>query len=237
MSLHKRRRQPELMDAPSLDPALHRQALAGLRTLNWVTCSVAIVWPSILRVAQASPERVVRVLDVACGGGDVACGVMQRARAAGVNVQVDGCDLSITAIAASQELANQMGFADAKFLSTDVLKDQLPAGYDVVMCSLFLHHFDDPQTLQILQSMRSATENLLLISDLHRSTWGFFLAWVGCHLFSRSAIVHLDGPRSVEGAYTCQEFVALAKEAGLEGCQLSRHWPERFLLEWRKHAD
>jgi 2-polyprenyl-3-methyl-5-hydroxy-6-metoxy-1,4-benzoquinol methylase len=236
VSLHKRRRQPELMDAPSLDPALHRQALNGLRTLNWVTRSVTIVWPSILRVAQAIPDRVVRVLDVACGGGDVACGVMQRARAAGVNVQVDGCDMSTTAIAASLELASQIGFSDAKFFFADVLNDRLPAGYDVVMCSLFLHHFDDPQTLHILQSMRAATENLLLISDLERSTWGYLLAWVGCHLFSRSSIVHVDGPRSVEGAYTRQEFVALAERAGLAGGQLSRHWPERFLLEWRKHA-
>ena len=40
MSLAQRHREPELMDDPNLDPALHHQALVGLRRVH----SISELW-------------------------------------------------------------------------------------------------------------------------------------------------------------------------------------------------
>src|SRR5438128_111546 len=53
-------------------------------------------------------------------------------------------------------------------------------------------------------------------------------------LWSRSEVVHVDGPRSVEGAYTPEEALELAKRAGLRGATVRRSWPCRFLLSWER---
>ncbi len=45
------------------------------------------------------------------------------------------------------------------------------------------------------------------------------LAWIGCHLLSRSPIVRHDGPVSVAGAYTIPEVRELAERAGLDWCE------------------
>src|SRR5947208_702478 len=75
---------------------------------------------------------------------------------------------------------------------------------------------------------------LVLVNDLERGPLGWMLAWLGTRLLSRSRIVHVDGPLSVEGAFTCAEVRALARRAGLDGATLTRRWPCRFLLAWRR---
>jgi hypothetical protein len=40
-------------------------------------------------------------------------------------------------------------------------------------------------------------------------------AWTGCHLLSRSPIVHFDGPTSARAAWTRNELRTHAEHAGL----------------------
>jgi hypothetical protein len=63
---------------------------------------------------------------------------------------------------------------------------------------------------------------------------GFMLVWAGCYLLTTSPVVHTDGPLSVRAALSLDEARALAERAGLQGATFRRHWPERFLMTWRK---
>ena len=82
----------------------------------------------------------------------------------------------------------------------------------------------------------SAARRLVLVNDLRRTRFGFALAHLACRLLTRSPIVHHDGPLSVRAAFTSEEALELALEAGLAGAMISHHWPQRFLLSWRKPA-
>jgi 2-polyprenyl-3-methyl-5-hydroxy-6-metoxy-1,4-benzoquinol methylase len=120
-----------------------------------------------------------------------------------------------------------------EFFQLDVLEDAWPESrYDVVMNSLFLHHLSEEGVLRLLVRMREAG-GLVVVDDLLRTRAGYWLAWLGCRLLSRSPVVHFDGPVSVESAFSVAEVMALAERAGLSGAGLRRHWPERFLLTWR----
>ena len=87
--LRVRRRVPELMDSPSLDERLHCSALRDLARLNRLSRSARSLW-AYLRREPVSTEPL-RVLDVACGGGDVVLDLMRLSRASGPRLQVDGC--------------------------------------------------------------------------------------------------------------------------------------------------
>jgi hypothetical protein len=82
--------------------------------------------------------------------------------------------------------------------------------------------------------MGEAAGRAVLVDDLVRGRGGFALAWAGCRLLSRSRVVRHDGPVSVAAAFTPAEALSLARRAGLEGATIVRHWPQRFLLEWRR---
>lgn len=231
--LTERHREAELMDEPSLDASEHARALAGLRRVNWWSRSAAIVCPALQSLAAGSSrERPLRLLDVACGGGDVTAAIARWTRLAGLPVQVSACDISLTALEIARGRADSAG-QSIEFFQHDVLNQPLPAQFDVVICSLFLHHLEEPAAERVLRSMAAASARAVLVNDLIRSRRGYLLAMLGTRLLSRSRIVHVDGPLSVAGAFTPQEAVRLCERAGLHGATVSRHWPQRFLLTWR----
>jgi 2-polyprenyl-3-methyl-5-hydroxy-6-metoxy-1,4-benzoquinol methylase len=224
-----RRLQPELMDQPGLDPHRHRQALAGLRRVNFWSGSARILWPPLTALARAVAPRPVRLLDLATGGGDVPIRLWHKARRAGLPVVIEGCDVNAVAVEHATGRAKQCG-ANVRFFTADALQGELPAGYDAVVCSLFLHHLTEDQAVGLLRRMGAAAGRLVLVNDLLRSRVGLLLARIGTHLLSRSEVVHVDGPRSVQGAFTVEEARALAERAGLSGATVERRWPCRFLL-------
>jgi 2-polyprenyl-3-methyl-5-hydroxy-6-metoxy-1,4-benzoquinol methylase len=225
-----RRLQPEVMDQPGLDPGRHRQALHGLGRLNFWSGSAGILWPPIAALARRS-ARPVRVLDLASGGGDVPIRLWHRARRAGLPVAVTGCDVSRVAVEHATHQAERQR-ADVRFFVADALTAEIPGEYDVVVCSLFLHHLKEDQAAELLRRMAAAAGRLVLVNDLVRGRAGLLLARVATRLLTRSPVVHVDGPRSVEGAFTIAEARALADWAGLGGASVERRWPCRFLLTW-----
>jgi SAM-dependent methyltransferase len=230
--LRRRHLRPEWMDQPDLDEGRHRDALRGLERINRWSGSARILWPALARLAGETPGRPCRVLDVATGGGDVPRALGRRARRAGVPLTLAGCDVSPIAVAHARHKAAEERAA-VTFFALDVLREPLPPGYDAVISSLFLHHLSEEQATALLRRMADAAR-LVLVNDLVRSRTGYLLAWVGTRVLSRSPVVHLDGPRSVEGAFTPGEALALAEEAGLTGATVCRRWPCRFLLSWRR---
>ncbi|MFN9984544.1 MAG: methyltransferase domain-containing protein [Pirellula sp.] len=108
--------------------------------------------------------------------------------------------------------------------------------FDIVYCTLFLHHFDDTSAVKVLDAMKRLARRAVLVDDLCRTSLGWWLAYLGCHLLSRSRIVHFDGPQSVRAALTPQEAQALAAEAGMRDAAIRRHWPERFMMRWERRS-
>ena len=103
----------------------------------------------------------------------------------------------------------------------------------MIVNSLFLHHLDELQVVTVLRNMADSVNHMIVVDDLIRSRWGYVMAKVGCHLLSRSPIVHFDGPVSVKAAFSLAEISDLASQAGLSGVQIQKHWPERFILTWQ----
>jgi 2-polyprenyl-3-methyl-5-hydroxy-6-metoxy-1,4-benzoquinol methylase len=233
VNLQDRNLQPEVMDQPDLDRKLHQDALAGLERINGWSRTANVYWPLIAELARTVSPRPLRILDIASGAGDIPIALWQCARRAGIPIEIEGCDISPVAIQYARDIAQQR---DAKmhFFEHNIHRDTLPNGFDVVTCSLFLHHLDEKEAIQLLRDMGQAASHLVLISDLLRSRIGYWMAFVGSRLLTRCPVVHTDGPRSVENAYTIPEIQNLAEQAGLSGAKVAKRWPERFLLTWRR---
>jgi 2-polyprenyl-3-methyl-5-hydroxy-6-metoxy-1,4-benzoquinol methylase len=226
--LRTRERIPELMDEPDVDPVEHRHALAGLARINRISGSVGVLWPPIKQLA-GKLNRTVRVLDIATGSGDVPAGLLRKAMRAGISLEVAGCDISPTAIATAA--AN---CPTGQFFVHDALQTPLPSGFDVVTCSLFLHHLTSDNALSLLLRMKDAAASLVLVNDLSRSRFNFLSVWLACHLLTTSRLVRFDGPASVRSAFTPSEALALAEQAGLRSATVLRKFPARFLLSWER---
>jgi SAM-dependent methyltransferase len=150
-------------------------------------------------------------------------------------LDLHGIDFSPTAISHARRRARAAATSLDLWLA-NALRGPLPDGFDVVTCSLFVHHLTDDQAVDLLQRMAAATRRLLLVNDLRRSVPGWLLASTACRLLTRSRVVHADGPLSVARAFTRAEVRGLADRAGLRGAVVMPQWPFRFLLTWDRAA-
>ncbi len=231
-SLEKRDRRPELMDQPGLDPTDHRQALRALERINRISQTAHRYWPEIACLAARFPATPLRLLDVGCGGGDVAIALARLAKRRGVELEVRGCDLSPEALDHARENARR-GHTQVGFFEMDVTRDQMPES-DVIVCSLFLHHLEDNLAVDLLRRLSKTTRHLMQVSDLVRSPLGRAYAWVGSRLLTRSPVVRVDALLSVAAAYTPAEAADLAARAGMGNAEIRTVFPARFLLTWKR---
>lgn len=231
--MQTRRRDPELMDDPSLSTAEQLHARAGLARINACTGSAGLLWTPIKQLIDSQSLRNPKVLDIATGSGDVLLRLSRIAARHGMDLQADGCDVCDAALAQARSAAQCSG-ARAQFFKVNVLSDELPKDYDVVMTSLFMHHLSDEEAIALLAAMKKAAKRMVLVMDLVRAPANHFFVWLATRLLSTSKVVHFDGPASVRAAYTCNELQKLAQQAGLHGAVIQEAFPCRMMLVWRK---
>ena len=230
--LRERRREPEWMDDPSLPAAQHDVALRGLARLNRCARSHAILWTRLMMLARTANHagRPLHVLDVATGSGDLPLAMAHRARGLGLDIRWSVCDVSAHALDVAKDRAEQAGFAFAAH-RLDATADELPTT-DVSICSLFVHHLDQPQVVGVLRGMKQASTMALGVADLDRSRLGYLLAWIASRALTRSPVVHVDALLSVRAGFRPVDVMRMAMDAGLDGATLDRAWPARWRLWW-----
>ena len=230
-SLRQRQRVPEIMDQPDLAPARHFAALRGLARINCVERqrrhSVATAGRTRQASGPADPGSRRGVRRRRC----IIAAMAPRCAPAGLDVQMDGCDLSPAAVEYAQRNADACG-ANVRYFVQDVLHGPTLTGYDAVTCSLFLHHLEEEQAVAYLRWAAATAAHQVLVNDLIRSAVGLFLA----HVVGASSPLRMwsmwMGRDSVEGAFTMQEARDLAEKAGLHGATVGWRWPFRYLLKW-----
>lgn len=242
VDLLRRDLTPEILDLPGTPAESHREALVGLARVNAVSRTSGHAWRAIKRLAIERGLKTVSVLDIGCGGGDVPLDLQRRALHAGLKMNVTGYDFSPTVVdyaraqAVRAEREHRGAATDrtcrAEFEVRNIFARPPEHRFDVVMCSLFLHHLDNTHAKILLRTMADSARRMVLVNDLVRSRLGYVAAQVGVRFLSRNSIVHQDGPHSVARAFRVDELRRLADDAGLTGAQVRTIWPFRFLMTW-----
>ena len=73
--------------------------------------------------------------------------------------------------------------------------------YDIVHCSLFLHHFTDDQVKHLLSGFREIARVAVVVNDLERHALAYYFLPATKWLLQWDAITIHDGPISVQAAF------------------------------------
>jgi 2-polyprenyl-3-methyl-5-hydroxy-6-metoxy-1,4-benzoquinol methylase len=201
---------PELMDRPQpVTPELVSD-LRNLRQLNRYFGSYALIEHLLRRWVR--PSEQLRVLDLATGSGDIPRLVIDYARKAGATATVDAIDQQESTLKIARDLS--ANYPEIVFKTGDVLNFEDSAKYDIVLCSLALHHFGDDAAVQLLRRCRELSRRYVLVSDLRRG----LLATIGAYLLTafifRDSMTRTDARLSAARAFSFREFRSLAERAG-----------------------
>lgn len=219
LGFRNRATESEIIDDMSLDAGEMERVLGNLAVINRYLGGYATTVRAFEELVPPD-DTVVRVLDVGAGGGDMARRLVEWGRAHEREVRVVTCDLSFAAAAfAARSLA---GTGEASVIQADVLA--LPfreRSFDVVMCSLFAHHFPTPVVARFLVAMHAISKHGVILNDLHRHPLAYAGIWALTRLFPASPIVRSDGPLSVRRAFVRDDLAELERLSGL-----------RFTVNW-----
>jgi 2-polyprenyl-3-methyl-5-hydroxy-6-metoxy-1,4-benzoquinol methylase len=201
--------EPELMDRPQpVTPELASD-LRNLRKLNRYFGSYRLIEHFLRRWIQ--PRSRMGILDLATGSGDIPRLIVDYARNASANVTVEAVDQQPSTLEIARSLSRD--YPEIEFFEGDVLSFG-DGGYDVVLCSLALHHFEEVTAVELLKRCRALSNRYVLVSDLRRGV----LATLGVYLLTtfifREPMTRTDARLSAERAFSFREFRSLAERAG-----------------------
>ncbi|MES2712183.1 MAG: methyltransferase domain-containing protein [Pseudomonadota bacterium] len=222
MLLRTRSSAPEIMDDAGQTEAAFRTALTNLEWLTRVTLGYRPTLRFLDEVVARSGARSLSILDVGAGGGDMLRRIAQWGERRGIDLTLTGCDLSPWA----EQHAREVG-TPAEWITGDVFA--LPEGrrFDIILCSLFTHHLNEPQLVRFLRLVEERAVRGWLISDLHRHWLSWAGLWVLVRVTLMDPMVRHDSTVSVARGFVGADWDAALSKAGVHA---ERRW--QFPFRW-----
>ena len=204
------------MDEPVADAG---ELEANLRDIAFANARLGGTAPVVRALRRLGARSV---LDVGSGAGDVALALVRDGARRGVQVHVTCLDQSEQMLA----IARRSTRADPALSFVRADGGALPyadGAFDVVTCTLALHHFDPDAARALLRELRRVARLSPVVCDLRRSPVAFAATWLWSRT-SRNRLTRHDAPLSVRRAYTAGEARELACDAGWHAPRV-RHEP------------
>ena len=167
------------------------------------------------------------ISDWGCGGGDSLREIATWAEKKDLDLELIGIDATESAIAYARQKA--LRYPEIEFFCTDVMSTAMkPNSFDIVISSLFTHHFEDQNWVALIKKMVDCSRYAVIINDLHRYPAAYYSIGILTKLFSKSPLVKHDSKLSVLRGFKKGELIRLLKEAGVSKYRIKWMWAFRW---------
>ncbi len=218
--------EPEQMDGPQPVTRELEADLENLASLNRHFGGHRLVRKFLTQ--WLNRDRCYRVLDLCTGAGDIPRMMLEWARARGITLRIDAVDANASTLAIARQ--RSAAHREIEFIESDVLKFDSDQSYDLVCCSLALHHFSEENAARLLRRCREHSHRWVLVADLERSAATTLCVWALTAAIYREPMTRFDGRLSARRAFSFREFRALAVAAGWRDFCHARFLPCRQAL-------
>jgi 2-polyprenyl-3-methyl-5-hydroxy-6-metoxy-1,4-benzoquinol methylase len=200
----------EIMDRPQPVSAELERDLERIRQLNRWFGSYGLVLGFIRRWIR--PADKLRIVDLATGSGDIPRLIVDYARQVNAKVKIDALDWQPATLEIAAKLS--LNYPEISYREANLLEWNSVEAYDIVLCSLALHHFSNQEAVRILHRCREVSNRFVLVSDLRRSFWLIAGIYILTALIFREPMTRYDARLSVLRAFSFSEMRNLARDAG-----------------------
>ena len=224
--------EPELLDRYGIEPALLREELQLLENINARYGGHQLAIQYVARFFDSHKLKSATIIDLATGRADVPRAIINWARQRGFPANVTAVDGNPIVVEVARVSCRE--FPEIKIEQHDLRS--LPFAensFDLVMCSLALHHFISADALEILRRIYRIARKGFLISDPRRSRFALWTAKLVAPILIKSPIFRHDAIESVRAAFSVQELREMAVQAGMKNFQIHRH---QFFSAWFSKA-
>ncbi len=220
--------EAEIMDDFSIDGEVLYDALDKLATINRLLGGNRITINGLKTLLRNQPQdRQVVIVDLGCGGGDILRAISNFGKKEGYNFQLIGIDANNNTLEYASKLSS--GFENIEFRYVDVFSDEFNGlEYDIAITTLFLHHFEDPQLLRLMEHLLKTAKLGIVVNDLHRHRLAYYLFKLISIPIKNKMIVQ-DGLTSVLRGFKRKELERISQQLN---ARFQLKWKWAFRYQW-----
>ncbi len=165
----------EIMDDLDISGDLLINSLDQLAKINKWLGGNKVTIDGLKTILKNQPkDKLIRIVDLGCGNGDMLRKVTEFGRKNGYKFELLGIDANQATVDYAIKLSTK--FPELTFSKEDVLSTEFEKRtYDIAMCTLFLHHFEDDVALNFVKTLLKNSTIGVLINDLHRHRLAYYL--------------------------------------------------------------
>ena len=227
LNLKYRSAETEIMDDFLMEGELLRRTLDQIAWINQWLGGNRITLNGLKKLWKDIPlEREITIVDLGCGNGDMLRVVADVARKEGRKVKLIGID-------ANNFTVNYARKQSADYPEISYLSELIPSEafnnltYDIVLSTLFFHHFSDKESLNCLSEVTSKASVGVVVNDLHRNQWAVFLFRL-LTIFIPNPMVREDGVTSILRGFKKSELQTYSRQLGLKHIEIRWKWAFRY---------
>ena len=227
ISTKQRTDKEELMDDFSIGGDLLRDTLDKLENINRWLGGNKVTLNGLKKLLKNHPkEQEVSIVDIGCGHGDILRDVAKFGRKNGYRMNLLGVDANPTAIQYAIELSAE--YPEVHFKTEDIFSETFQKRqFDVILATLFLHHFKETQLITFLSNSLQQTKIGILVNDLYRHKLAYYL-FLLLSLFIKNKMIIEDGLTSVLRGFKRKDLEGISEKINAN-TQISWKWAFRFL--------
>ena len=223
-------RFPELMDQPCSQDDLR----ACLHDISRVTALTGgyrptMAWLNHVYSVMPVQPRPIHIVDVGCGYGDFLRLIHRWAADKNLPVTLTGIDLNPDAVQIARAATIP---GTVTYLAGNAHDFHPPAGIDIVISSLVMHHLENREIVDMLDWMEANARLGWFISDLHRQGFPYKAFKVLAKFMPWHRFVKHDGPVSILRSFRPADWAALLKAAAIppKAYVLQQYTPARLCV-------
>lgn len=207
----------ELLDVPG-EANEHdlQQTLRDIRRANIFGLGTWVVTHHLDELLRDIPrEQTLQILDLATGSADIPEELCRWAEREGRTVEITATDISPEILYVARQRILDAGFADrVRLLACDATSTPFAdRHFDVVVCSLALHHLDVDSARLAFAEMARLSKVGFIVNDIYRSQGAWLMARFLTFVTTTNRLTKHDGPASVYRAFTPAEVGRIAQDA------------------------
>lgn len=225
-----RTKQAEIMDDFSIQGEELYDALDKIAAVNKLLGGNAITLDGITKLLNnTDPSKPVTIADIGCGNGDMLRMLAGYAKKNGRNFNLIGVDANAFTIEHAQMLSSD--YPSMSYKCVDVFSEDFKElQYDIALCTLTLHHFDDNEIVNIITTFKNNAALGVVVNDLHRSKAAYYLFSMICTLFSLKRLPREDGLVSILRGFKKEDLEVFSRKLALK--KYSIRWKWAFRYQW-----
>ena len=220
--------EPEIMDDFTLEGKELQEALDKIAKINQLLGGNKLTLQGLkILIKNLDKRKEYTIVDIGCGNGNMLRYIANFGLENKYNFNLIGIDANAFTINHAINLSQN--YRNISYKCEDIFNKQFDElKYDIVLCTLTLHHFKENEILELISVFYKNSTIGIIINDLHRSKLAYRLFQVVCLVFNLNKMSREDGLISILRGFKKEEFVTFAKKLGFENYILQWKWAFRY---------